>query len=156
VTRFTEPLRTSPTAKTPGRSVLNDDGEQRRHRSYLNRPGPSRTWFVRVSFHQAGRCLTELHFSMSAWFRPSNATASAQASAFDKQVGVIIADEGKLLFATIEGGHSLKCRKGANRVTLAVGRPLPVYPDERTSSVYSGMCNTNPLCRGWGSIESGS
>jgi hypothetical protein len=92
---------------------------------------------------------TELHFSMSAWFRPSNATASAQASAFDKQVGVIIADEGKLLFATIEGGHSLKCRKGANRVTLAVGRPLPVYPDERTSSVYSGMCNTNPLCRSW-------
>jgi hypothetical protein len=26
-----------------------------------------------------------------------------------------------------------------NRVTLAVGRPLPVYPDEQTSSVYSGM-----------------
>jgi hypothetical protein len=86
---------------------------------------------------------------MSAWFRASNATANAQASAFDQQVGVIIADEGKLLSATIEGGHSLKCRKGANRVTLAVGRSLPVYPDERTPSVYSGMCNTNPLCRGW-------
>jgi hypothetical protein len=92
---------------------------------------------------------TELHFSISALVPAIECYGKCAGVAFDKQVGVIIADEGKLLFATIEGGHSLKCRKGANRVTLAVGRPLPVYPDERTSSVYSGMCNTNPLCRSW-------
>src|SRR5450432_2518317 len=37
------------------------------------------------------------------------------------------------------GGRIGRCRCWVNRVTLSVGRPLPVYLDERTSSGYSGM-----------------
>ena len=39
----------------------------------------------------------------------------------------------------IERAARCMCLLWVNRVTLAVGRPLPVYPDERTSSDRPGM-----------------
>jgi hypothetical protein len=35
-------------------------------------------------------------------------------------------------------------RSGVIRVVLAVGRELPVFPDERTSPVSVGMSQTHP------------
>src|SRR5712672_1586187 len=50
----------------------------------------------------------------------------------------------------VQNGSPLMSRVRVNRVTLTVGWPLPVYPDQRTSSACPGMsvwCQFQTLTR---------